>query len=375
MDAKLYEEFVAQMKEQEANIKEIEDGDEKPCSEIVLKIREWLDSTAFNSFCQEITKEVIGQEETKKILANIYNFLECIAYGKRHNNNMLLAAPSGCGKTQTYRALKKYFKEQIQGLSISQVDMTSVTEEGFKGKNTSDVVADLFNRPKDNGVGIVFMDEFDKKLIPSFSGKGSDVNAAVQNQILTLIEGRKIRPYNDKIPVEIDTNNTLFIGLGSFDSCREKKQIVVHHMGFGQENEDGEDHYTEITREDMISLGGSYELIGRFSMIINYHKLDRAAVEKIIDKALAEEIENIECDIELSDTMRQHLFDNSNSKYGCRLLKSIIHDNVMDGYLQLLENDCILKNCKIVIEDNGEAYAVSKVTGKTFESVEESLDA
>lgn len=52
-------------------------------------------------------------------------------------------------------------------------------------------------------------------------------------------------------------------------------------MGFGNENDASVSHYADISRQDMIDIGAAYELIGRFSMIVNYHEL---AKEKIIGR-------------------------------------------------------------------------------------------
>ncbi|MBO4679282.1 MAG: AAA family ATPase, partial [Lachnospiraceae bacterium] len=164
---------------------------EVPRGPIILRnIASWLKANSFNTFCDAITSRVMGQEDTKRVVANVYNYLQCLVSGKQHNNNILLAAPSGCGKTETYRAIRDYFKEKIPRLPVYQIDMTSVTEEGFKGNNTEYMVKELVTNFETQGIGIVFLDEFDKKLLPSYSSKGSNVNAAVQSQILTIIEGR-----------------------------------------------------------------------------------------------------------------------------------------------------------------------------------------
>lgn len=52
---------------------------------------------------------MLGQEEVELIVANIYNYISVLACKKKTNHNMLLAAPSGCGKTEIYRALRDLF--------------------------------------------------------------------------------------------------------------------------------------------------------------------------------------------------------------------------------------------------------------------------
>ncbi len=323
---------------------------------VVAEIKDWLKKTSFNDFSKAITSRVKGQEETERILINIYNYLECVSSGKKHNNNMILAAPSGCGKTETYRTIKNYFSDVIPSLVVYQIDMTSITEEGYKGKNTNDIVKLL--KETDDGIGLVFMDEFDKKLIPSLSGHGDNVNLAVQNQILTLIEGRIV--YRDRDSNSngkgLNTANTLFIGMGAFNICRENKKNTKRTIGFNDSSFKDVSHYTFINREDMISMGGSYELIGRFSTVINYHELSYDAVDEVIDILSNRVSDNLNIKIVLSDDMRIRLHDNANGRYGCRILESLIRDNAMTGYLDIKKNSWDNEYCTIVINDNKNVY-------------------
>lgn len=109
------------------------EGEElKHVRSVVEDIREWLDSESFKSFSTAITNRVIGQEQAELVAINVYNYLECIARGVKHNNNILMAAPSGCGKTETYRAIREYFARKIPQLDILQIDMSTITEQGYK---------------------------------------------------------------------------------------------------------------------------------------------------------------------------------------------------------------------------------------------------
>ena len=340
----------------------------KKLPKIAYQIRTWIMETPFNDFCKEITRRVKGQEATEIVVANIYNYLKCVAYGKPHNNNMFLAAPSGCGKTETYRAISKYFEHAIPELVIYQVDMTSMTQEGFKGKNSEYMTEPL--KADDNGIGIAFLDEFDKKIVPSYSGNGDNVNMAVQTQILTIIEGRK-----EGGRKKIDTGNTLFIAMGAFDACRQKKSIREKHVGFGQMSYEGEKHYTYITREDMIDLGACYELIGRFSSIINYHELSEETIDEIIDEMVKKVSRGFECKVSISANMRNALHYNANSKYGCRILESMIRENAMQEYLKLLKSDVAVDEYEILIVDVGQTISFPVKSGIVSPKEGEALQA
>ena len=324
--------------------------------DLKLSIKEWLGRVPFTEFRNAIHKDVIGQDNLDLILANVYNYLTNVALGNPVNNNMLMAAPSGCGKTETYRSLRNYFKTEIPELTISQVDVSVITEEGIVGAGSSILVDELMENGT-NGYGIVFMDEFDKKLIPSFA-EGANTSAAVQNQLLTIIEGREVPFILNGQPTGyyIDTSNTMFIGLGSFNESREqKKNAAKNNLGFGARAQDN-DMFDEITREDMIKMGASYEMIGRFPLIVNYHKLSEEAVDKIIDKTLETLKLAYQLPIELDADMRTQLHEFANGVYGCRMLDSSIRDQVIKQYTAWLIGGC--KKKKIVIHSVTESELV-----------------
>ena len=325
------------------------------------RIEMWLTTTNYKSFRDEIAKRVKGQQELDKVLINVYNYFENIYRGEKNKNNILIAAPSGCGKTETYRALRDYFKSAIPRLPIGQIDMTSITEEGFKGSDTKAVISPLLENNETGGIGIIFMDEFDKKIVPSYSGRGSNVNAAVQAQLLATIEGREYQEEG------INTENTLFIGLGAFDECRKKKGIEIKHIGFGQENEKGEDHYSPITREDIINLGGSYELLGRFGTIVNYNKLPQNIIDEIIDDCTLDLMMSTNLDIVITDDFRERIREKANTEFGCRIIRGILTDAVMNAYIDIKNNESECKVDTVFINDIDDYLVLEKEFALDYE--------
>ena len=187
-----------------------------------------------SDFIAEIEKRVIGQENLKKVCYNIYHYLELIATGSEKNLPFLIAAPSGCGKSETYRAVKDYFRKNMKFLYIEFVDCSALTEAGFKGNDPSSVVGGLLDKPNSNGIGIVFLDEVDKKVVPSYTTGGTNVNAAVQHGLLTIMEGCPVRAKGTSRA--IDTSNTLFVAMGAFDFLRNEKE-EEKTISFGEQKE------------------------------------------------------------------------------------------------------------------------------------------
>ncbi|MCR5521269.1 MAG: AAA family ATPase [Lachnospiraceae bacterium] len=325
------EELIRQIIEPGADIKESIMG---ICGlpKITGEIRDWLSSMPFSDFRNYVTSRVKGQEETVTVVVNIYNYLECIAYGRQYKNNIILAAPSGCGKTETYRAVRDYFAEKIPELCVCQVDLSSVTEAGYKGNDPGIIIEPL--KTADNGIGIVFLDEFDKKVMPSYNAEGGNMNLAVQGQLLTLIEGTKT--IGKKV---IDTGNTMFIGLGAFDFFRKKRKDSEKSIGFGKDLSGEETHYDIITSENMISVGASYELLGRFSSVINYHRLSDKIIDEIVEGMVQKVSRSLGCPVVISDRYKKELHKKANSNYGCRLLESAIRNMAIQGYKRILEEN------------------------------------
>ena len=330
----------------------------------VSSVNAWLQKTSYSEFREEIYDRVKGQEQLDLVLINIYNYLENISRGTRYCNNTIIAAPSGCGKTETYRAIKEYFAEHIKNLPIAQVDMTGITEEGFRGKDTYSLLEVFDKKEETMGEGIIFLDEFDKKMMPSWTAQNQNVNQNIQSQLLVTIEGTEVVMRTGRV---IDTSRTMFIGLGAFDMCRDKKEVVVRHIGFGAEDEGGMDHYADITREDMIDLGASYELLGRFGTIVNYHKLSANSIDHIVDEMVKNVGKAFDTEIQISDDFRQELHGSANSKYGCRLLESKIRNEAMKVYLKIKKEGLDARTKTMIIGVNGNCQIVDNLKERWIE--------
>lgn len=317
---------------------------------LIEQVKNFIESVSFTSFCKAIEKRVIGQKNLRVFLSNVYLFLRNTIEGSsRNKHNIILTAPSGSGKTETYRALKEYFAKEIPELMVSIVDMNRITQEGFKGKDTDYLVHEFIE--KKASYGILFMDEFDKKLRPSYTSNKEDVNANIQSQLLSVLEGIDLNG--------VDTSNILFVGMGSFDYLRKKRE-EVKSFGFAEDTDYGQkklDLFDEITREDMLEVGGLTELIGRFHAVINYDRLSYEAVDRIIDLRLAELKIQFGFDIELSDRMREVLHENSNSRLGNRLIESLICEPLLMANVEILERN--LSDVQVIVTDRNSYEIVS----------------
>ena len=321
-------------------------------------IGEFLNRVSLKEFCEAIGERVIGQENLEKVCYNVYHYLELVSRGNKKNLPFILAAPSGCGKSETYRAIKEYLKKNMRFLPCEYVDSSALTETGFRGDDPVIIVKGLLQRYESNGIGIVFLDEMDKKIIPSYTSNGSNVNAAVQHGMLTLLEGRQVSIKG--INGSVDTGNTLFIAMGAFDFLRNEKDEETS-ITIGEKKKKRE-HFSDITREEMLEAGAINEFVGRFSSIVNYHKLNEEAIRKIIDLNVRDMENEFMVKIDVDESVYNAVFKVSNGKFGCRTIKHLLRARVeaIDMKVKLSEvKDTIgLSRSSIVINlnENGDTW-------------------
>lgn len=318
------------------------------------RIREWLAETGFVKFAEEIEKRIIAQPELKRACYNIYTYLQAIAYDSPIIKcNMLLAGPSGCGKTEFYRAIKDYFSQEGHPhIPVTCVDMTAITTNGFKGGEPSEILKGLLaDSSSINGFGIVFMDEFDKRLIPCWTGSGdkkANVAQEVQNGLLKIVEGADVMLPSHEI---INTERLCFIGMGSFEHFRKHQEKEcdegIRIMGFGRnfEIENTEkmqekmlDLFESVTKEDIVKGGGTIELLARFSHVVNFKPMSGETLGLLIEKIRRDVVQSIPfIDVELMPEMIAYLKTQTNTEYGVRRVDELIRNAVitasMDFYM------------------------------------------
>lgn len=293
------------------------------------RLKEYVSVVSYKEFHATMAKHILGQPNLEKISLAIYLYLKNLAEDKPFKNNIILAAPSGCGKTEVYRTLKKIIPENV--LPIILYDTTNLTEAGFNGDDSNDLMNALFSRYDCDGSAIMFLDELDKKIIPSFDAHGDNVNAAALHQLLTLLEGREVQKNNHKI----DTSRTLFVGMGSFESFRKAEQ-EKKQLGFLASVYESYDYYQPIELEDMLKAGAFYEFLGRFPVIVSFGRLEPATIKMIIEKYRRTIESNITAKIQITENAITELISIANSEFGCRTLYNKILNTILSVYGKLL---------------------------------------
>lgn len=261
--------------------------------------------------------------------------------------NIMLFGPTGSGKTELIKILAK-----VLSLDLVICDATCLTEAGYVGEDVESVLHKLHKHCNGDLArtckGIICIDEIDKvtKKSNANSGISRDVSGeGVQQAFLKMIEGNIIKvpvSGNKRTPnqeyIEIDTSNILFIFLGAFQGIEKIANKRIYGSSIGLTNStDLSNINNSILHDDLVQYGMIPEFMGRIPLISYVKKLSLEEMKSVLYQVEGSIVHKYQTlfkimgiELKFTDEILHKIAQKAtNSEFGARYLKSILHKNMI----------------------------------------------
>lgn len=228
-----------------------------------------------------------AQRQIASIIAMHLGKIQALNNGASANEvvsvSAFIAGTTGSGKSYIIKSLA-----EICGLHFRQIDCTSVSQAGVRGKNISNCLSEIEKEdPRFFAEGgILNLDEADKTF---FKNDPHYDAYSPQQDFLKLMEGGRYTYTVGESNHTVNLDRTLILLSGACSGIAKmlkrkygKRTAIGFSNGSGRVNMDDEDYGMIITLEDLVDYGMMAELASRVNTVIHIPRIDREGYKLLL---------------------------------------------------------------------------------------------
>lgn len=274
----------------------------------------------------ELKKEVIGQDEAIKVVANaIRRSRAGINEEKKPIGSFLFVGPTGVGKTELAKALARFMFDHENALI--RLDMSEYMEKhsvakligsppGYIGHEEGGQLTEKIRR---HPYSVVLFDEIEKAHPDLF------------NMLLQILDDGRLTDSKGRI---VNFKNTIIIMTSNLGNEIIKKYTIGFSAGDDAQQRELRQEEMREKIDKILRDNFKLEFLNRIDEIVVFKSLSKPALERIVDLELdkvASRLGNQDITLNVSAKAKKMLAEKGyDPTYGARPLKRIIQNLILD---------------------------------------------
>ena len=257
------------------------------------------------------------------------------------NVSAFLAGATGSGKSYIIKSLA-----DVCGLHFRQIDCTSITQAGVRGKNVAHFLDEIVREDStffEDG-GILNLDEVDKVFYKQDPHHDA---YSPQQDFLKLLEGGDYTFSVDNRTETINLDRTLILLSGACANItkilkrKHCERVAIGFSNGGKAQTEIEDYASLITLEDLIAYGMMPELASRVNTVIHIPKIDLDGYRMLLTADAKSSATNrfrnqfamrgVQFDVS-ADAVEFIAAECVKRDVGARSVQAILNENLLDAY-------------------------------------------
>lgn len=277
------------------------------------------------------------------------------------NVSAFLAGATGSGKSYIIKSLA-----DVCGLHFRQIDCTSITQAGVRGKNVAHFLDEIIREDKtffEDG-GILNLDEVDKVF---FKQDPHHDAYSPQQDFLKLLEGGNYTFSVDNRTETINLDRTLILLSGACANItkilkrKHCERVAIGFSNGGNVQTEIEDYASLITLEDLIAYGMMPELASRVNTVIHIPKIDLDGYRMLLTADAKSSAINrfknqfamrgVQLDVS-AEAVESIAVECVARDVGARSVQAILNENLLDAY-RTADDTPAFNAVRLCVNDDG----------------------